>query len=449
MDPQTSPFETFAHLKESLASYLETAYKISHPAIYSERGDLLRLGNAIAQEPFIETTPSYPTTRTLRQLVGDIPGVTEELVDLVSFGTPLGRKALLAHQEEALRLALGQGKNLVVATGTGSGKTEIFVIPILSRLLRESTGWTPPRGPGQPGAFNARTENWEHSRRHESRQAALRAIILYPMNALVSDQMRRLRRILGSELSEQWQRSKLRGNLIHFGMYTSEAEPTGHWAQPRKPQRWNSYFQEIASVWSTMPENIRSTGGWPRPNGPEMLCRWDMHLAPPDILVTNYSMLEYMLVRPIEAPIFNATARWLREDPSASFTLVLDEAHTYTGARGTEIAHLLRRLKERLDLSADDARFRCIATSASLPASEDAHERVIQFASGLFGEPPSRFSVITTQATIHREPIHAPTLDEMKSFEFFADKFDALDPIPAIRSLATALGKNIDSDGKE
>ena len=84
-----------------------------------------------------------------------------------------------------------------------------------------------------------------------------------------------------------------------------------------------------------------------------MLCRWDMQLAPPDILVTNYSMLEYMLVRPIESSIFDKTRLWLDTHDVARLTLVLDEAHTYTGAKGTEVAHLVRRLKERLGLSAD------------------------------------------------------------------------------------------------
>ena len=95
-----------------------------------------------------------------------------------------------------------------------------------------------------------------------------------------------------------------------------------------------------------------------------MYCRWDMHEAPPDILVTNYAMLEYMLLRPIERPMWEATREWLAQSSSHCVTLVLDEAHMYTGARGSEVAYLLRRLYDRLGIT--QRQLRCVATSASL-----------------------------------------------------------------------------------
>ena len=127
-----------------------------------------------------------------------------------------------------------------------------------------------------------------------------------------------------------------------------------------------------------------------------MLCRWDMQEAPPDILVTNYSMLEYMLVRPIESPIFAKTRDWLAEAQDHTITMVLDEAHTYTGAKGTEVACLVRRLKERLGLSPGSSQFQAIATSTSVPATGQADEadRLVGFAADLFGEPLDSFTLI-------------------------------------------------------
>ena len=174
------------------------------------------------------------------------------------------------------------------------------------------------------------------------------------MNALVNDQVQRLRRVLADPAAETWQKATLQGNLIYFGMYTGDTEPTGHWSRPGPRSRWDRYVNEVTSTWNQLSQEHRMRGNWPRIDGPEMLCRWDMHKAPPDILVTNYSMLEYMLARAIEAPIFELTKRWLKTTPGARLTLILDEAHTYTGARGTEIAYLIRRLKERLDIRPGD-----------------------------------------------------------------------------------------------
>lgn len=94
-------------------------------------------------------------------------------------------------------------------------------------------------------------------------------------------------------------------------------------------------------------------------------------------------MLEYMLVRPIENPIFEATRRWLESTPDARLTLVVDEAHTYTGAKGTEVAHLVRRLKERLGMEAGSDRFRAIATSASIPDIPGADDDLRAFTADL------------------------------------------------------------------
>ncbi len=90
-----SPFQAFEHLKETLVGYLETAYKISHLDIFSERRSLLETSGVVAQQPYIETTPAYPSGRWLRDVIAAHPDkLPKELVDLMAFGTPIGKNPL-------------------------------------------------------------------------------------------------------------------------------------------------------------------------------------------------------------------------------------------------------------------------------------------------------------------------------------------------------------------
>ena len=299
---QFTPSQAANHLKESIASYIESQYRISHPLVFAERSAILRERGTIAQDPFIEATPAFSPARLLRERIPQ--GISR----LVQHGVPVDRFPLYTHQEEALRASFGEAPNLLVATGTGSGKTEAFVLPILSRILKEARTWSSPQGPPGQGFFDTDDETWHHSRRHETRDAAVRAIILYPMNALVNDQMSRLRRVLSLNGSPEWQRQQLAGNMIHFGMYTSLTPPTRGPEQSSKRREFDEYMEHLEEEWESLNGELRSTGNWPVTGGPEMLCRWDMQGAPPDILVTNYSMLEYMMMRPIERAIFSPCA---------------------------------------------------------------------------------------------------------------------------------------------
>src|SRR5208337_2146490 len=106
---------------------------------------------------------------------------------------------------------------------------------------------------------------------------------------------------------------------------------------------------------------------FPRVDGGEMWSRWDMQENPPDILITNYSMLNIMLMRSVESNIFDLTRQWLEGDRSRVFHLIVDELHTYRGTPGTEVAYLIRVLLGRLGLSPESPQLRIIASSASLP----------------------------------------------------------------------------------
>ena len=174
-----------------------------------------------------------------------------------------------------------------------------------------------------------------------------------------------------------------------------------------------------------------------------MLCRWDMQSAPPDILVTNYSMLEYMLIRPIETNIFDITREWLDSSQDNKITLVLDEAHTYTGAKGTEVAHLIRRLKNRLGITPGDGKLRAIATSASInPDAASDPQDLTKFTADLFGEPQESFTFIQAGIEDQEATPRNPEPEAMTAFATFQEQFDINEPIPAIAQLSNALGKN-------
>ena len=215
---QLTPNESFEHIKESIVQYLETQYRISHPKIFSERGEILRRDGVVAQQPFIEATPSFPTAHKLSVLEDMYPDfIPQGISELVQHGIPIDKYDLYTLQEEAILAAFSEKPSLLVATGTGSGKTEAFLLPILCDILNEAKFWSAPSTRQERGRYDQTNNIWLQTRQHETRPAALRSIILYPMNALVNDQLSRLRRILALNDSPEWQRRNLNGNVIHFG----------------------------------------------------------------------------------------------------------------------------------------------------------------------------------------------------------------------------------------
>ena len=121
-----------------------------------------------------------------------------------------------------------------------------------------------------------------------------------------------------------------------------------------------------------------------------MWSRWDMQDHPPDILITNYSMLNIMLMRGVEASIFDQTRQWLQADPSHVFHLVVDELHTYRGTPGTEVAYLIRVLLDRIGLPPDSDQLRIIASSASVASGAAG----LQYLEAFFGRDRNRFRIV-------------------------------------------------------
>src|SRR5439155_9034941 len=120
---------------------------------------------------------------------------------------------------------------------------------------------------------------------------------------------------------------------------------------------------------------------FPSMDGGEMWSRWDMQDHPPDILITNYSMLNIMLMRGVEATIFDQTRQWLQADSSHVFHLVVDELHTYRGTPGTEVAYIIRLLLDRIGITPNSDQLRIIASSASVASGVGG----LQYLEAFFG----------------------------------------------------------------
>lgn len=375
--------ESIRAIHEALSDYIEATYHVGHPVLVQQRLELLDQHGVISQVPYIESTPRYRPGRRYSDL--PLPPAALRILQLMSMAEG-GSPALIhdppyEHQEAALIETLAAGKSLVLTTGTGSGKTESFLLPIIARLFREAAD--------NPQSFTT---------------PAVRAIVLYPMNALVNDQLGRLRLLLGADrVVNAFVASG--GRPARFARYTSRTLYPGVRTATRDSQRlkplsdfYLSLIERSRSPVDTdriaatrLVESLKARGKWPAkpdlrrwygesgtkwqsasgqfqravmmPRDAELLTRHEVLATPPDVLVTNYSMLEYMLMRPLERPIFDLTRHWLADNPSERFMLVVDEAHLYRGAGGAEVGLLLRRLRSRLGLSQD--RMQVICTSAS------------------------------------------------------------------------------------
>ena len=265
------------------------------------------------------------------------------------------------------------------------------------------------------------------------RPAAVRALILYPMNALVEDQLTRIRKALDSDEAHAAMDERLGGNRIFFGRYTSSTPVTNYHRHPRpdakEPERrtrkLKRLYEEMLDAERTQdaarqhdrehPEDEPTRFLFPSTDGAELVSRWDMQQTPPDVLVTNTSMLNAMLVREVEAPIFEKTRAWLESDPDAYFYLVLDELHLQRGSAGTEVAYMLRVLLDRLGLTASEHRhkLRILASSASLPVEGAERDRSLKYLYDAFGThgtwrkgtPPPRGPQAWADAVVPGDPV--------------------------------------------
>jgi DEAD/DEAH box helicase domain-containing protein len=408
------PIQAFNAIRDFYITYLETAFRIGDPAIQGLRRKLLEEIGTLAQEPLIEPLPTYQhdglrIDDLLNQTKGTdwLPGFSAKerkafvelclggLLPADSADNSRGKFPLYRHQLQMLQRGVQTGMPGIVTSGTGSGKTESFLLPVLASISKEAVNW-----PSSPNLKNwtpwwTKTEGKPTFMRDQpleapSRPKAIRALILYPMNALVEDQMVRLRKALDSDSAHAAMDRNFSGNRIFFGRYTGATETSGWIRHPRlddsktkkreikRIEEMRAYMNGLAKTHSEACIAGKESGddllpfNFPRASGSEMVSRWEMQRHPPDLLITNTSMLSVMLVREIDEPIFDQTKRWLKEDPESYFYLIIDELHLQRGSSGTEIAYLLRFLIARLGLDDPKHRhkLRILSSSASLPVDE-------------------------------------------------------------------------------
>ena len=338
-----NPFATIADLRARTTEAIIGQSGLNHAGLNAEirqrfGSEDWRVGG-VMQEPVLEAALPYVSAdETLDDLSGNL--LSPILVDaLDGVDTPdrpyrfKREQRPYVHQLKAWRL-LDQGqppRSVLVTSGTGSGKTECFLVPILDDLARQAAASPHPlRG--------------------------VQALMLYPLNALIASQEERLRA----------------------------------WTQPFEGRIRFSLYNGMT------PERVRPADALARPES--VADRKTLRAAPPPILVTNATMLEYMLLRPQDAPILAASQGKLRY-------VVLDEAHSYVGAQAAEIALLLRRVCLAFGVEPADVRF--IATSATIGSGDDIDESLRRFLADVSGAPPENVHVIVgKQKKPELPPVH-------------------------------------------
>ena len=330
-----------SRFRDSLIEYMDASYPITTQAFRGSVRRFMERENNFFHEPYISVKLPFRVAERgnerFRALHPSYPPYV--------------------HQNRAFdRLCGTDPVSTLVATGTGSGKTECFLYPILEYCHAHK---------GEPG---------------------IKAIIIYPMNALASDQALRIARLIhGSD--------ELRGNIT-AGMYVGGFGGTGG---------------------KTMQKDAIIT------DHETMLNR------PPDILMTNYKMLDYLLVRPEDGRLWadNVTTGALR-------FIVVDELHTFDGAQGTDLACLLRRLKSRLNIQQGD--LCCVGTSATM-GGEESKKPLLDYAEDIFGEPFEKGAIVSE--------------DRLSGHEFLDEAEVNLYRIPSEAEAAqlSRLAKEEDADG--
>ena len=624
------PIGNFEQIRELYISYLDTAFRIGDESVAKERRLLLRKRGKLCTEPLVEPIPLY---------VGHELGFEELLLEdgpdaiLAELGAPNSeaRRAFLelvlaglfpspkkvdpdpdslsrtpefkpySHQVEMLRRGTRTGSPGIVTSGTGSGKTESFLLPLLASIANEAVDWPAPeteylktrwwqnpdtgtpytklakdepviRFTAIPSGLRPTKKNAARSPfcshregEHPDRPAAMRGLILYPMNALVEDQLVRLRKTLDSREAREVMETHMNGNRIFFGRYTGATPVTGHHLHPGLERILEAAEEEIQneSVWfpdhkdaddngfvsaialrseeldrrkrrltdlfdfmvdaeqgqrdarllavneralqklyskleliekcdeddfiekaievggiekatlrkefeerfkrdwspdeeSRLTDSFLTVGSsleapeavgddapflFPSTDGSELVSRWDMQSHPPDILITNVSMLSAMLNREVDAPIFDKTRDWLEREDSY-FYLVLDELHLQRGSAGTEVSYLLRMLLHRLGLTAPEQRhkIRILASSASLPDKGEEAENSATYLRDMFG----RLGIFDAGTSEEKEK--DAWLGSIVSGKEKAGAYDPEEPVPSIsdtKPLVAFLKKSI------
>lgn len=376
MNPQLfDPIQTSNKLRDDYIKYLSSRFYLQDDELREQFKEKLNQKKLI-NGPYLEVTPMYQTGASLNQLISE-EVLSEKLKENKKYEPNM---VLYTHQEEGIRKIVEGRRNVVAASGTGSGKSFIYLISILNYLLRQ--------------------------KEQDKLDPGVRALLVFPLNALANDQLDSLRELL------------VHYPKITFGRYTGDTKESRGTAE----QEYRKMHDDE-----------------PLPN--ELLSRQEMRNTPPHILLTNFSMLEYLMLRPGDSMFFSG-----KHAQNWRF-IVFDEAHVYSGSRGIETAMLIRRVKERV-VKSRKGKLQCIATSATLGEGKSSGSRLVDFAENLFGEKFDTEDIIQAQ----KKPISRasgswgkpdPEL-YIKWAEYIANNPDIEDKISFFKK--TALRYNVPPD---
>jgi Lhr-like helicase len=401
---------------ESTVEYLNTAYLTKYDDFNDARTALVRdlRAGPMFREPLFEVQERYPYSgQDLEAFLASsdaLPGLrspTERQLVARLFNA-IAPSELYQHQVNALSASLVEGRNVVITTGTGSGKTLAFLLPTLLTIFREALGdnnrprWTLAGSRTEEPWWRRTPLQFVPRRSAHARLPGIRAMLMYPLNALVQDQVENLRKVLDSAQADVTYKELFNGERIFVGQYHGATPGRGSPDNTLKLQECARKLEVIHSEFTDVDDAHRHR--LPRPFGSELLTRWDMQLSPPDILITNYSMLAVMLVRENESTMFEATKRWVESDKRNRFTLVIDELHSYRGTAGTEISYILKTFLSRIGLSPVHPQLRILATSASLEDASASGTADPKFLSDFFGTPRDggHFKIISGPKVVAR-----------------------------------------------
>ncbi len=280
------------------------------------------------------------------------------------------RKSWKPYQHQYIawqKLIRTKPQSMVITSGTGSGKTECFMVPVLNDLVRQQQV-------------------------HQQKLIGVQALFVYPLNALINSQRDRLR---------AW--TSPFKDTVRFSLYNGNME-----------------------------ESVSAMKQSEHPN--EILSRKLLRAEPSPLLVTNATMLEYMLVRQVDAPILEKSQGQLK-------WIVLDEAHTYIGSQSAELSLLLRRVMHGFGVQADDVCF--LATSATIGNKDNASLQ--SYLAGLAGIAKERVVVVGGQRIVPNLQVRSENYDALMSIknlmamdngELISDvRYKALEHHPISRAL--------------
>lgn len=330
-----NPIKQSQNIKEEFSEYIRSTFDIRNEEyrnlFYAE---LDRMEDSLYKGPYLCSTYPFEKGESIDELINSSRKPMHMSPDFKKLGgiSKINYK-LYKHQVDAIE-KIESGRNVVITTGTGSGKTECFSYPILDSIIKEIEAG--------------------------NKESGIRAIFLFPMNALINDQIDRIRTLLETYPE------------IKFGFYTGET-PEDDDIKQRKAYE-DQYGKKLSNN--------------------ELVTRQQMRENPPHILFTNYSMLEYLLIRPSDACLVS------EESLKYWKFVVLDEAHTYKGSLGMEIAVLLRRLA---GIANKKPQF--ILTSATLGKGKQDIDKIIDFAESLTSSHFENDDVVFAQR--HPLPINS------------------------------------------